>query len=262
MIRFFIAFLFLLWANVAHAVLAIDGNASGIISGAATNSVVSGTLTTTNTNDTIVACVGTSEDAGSRTVSSVTATGLSFTLRKGQTMTSMFFNFSDLECWTATATATFSGAVTANLSGNSSTAGIITWGISGGNTGTPFDANGSLTCVTTNTTTTTAVPTCSTSTSNANDFIFTVILELDSGNTGGWGNQSGYTTVGGAFLSCANGGHACYMQASYDVVSSTQSSVAIGFTSTSTTNILFVDAIKQATSVTCLKTLSVTGAGC
>jgi hypothetical protein len=167
------------------------------------------------------------------------------------------------ECWYATTTTTFSGTVTANMSTGTYAGFIIVWGISGAHTSSPWDSNASLTCVTANNTATTAVPTCSTTTSSANDFIFSVIFETDGTNQSGWGNQTGYTTI--EFVSCFNSNFAqCYGQVSYDIVSSTQAAVAIGFTTTSTQNILFVDAVQQAgsgPSASSSSRMSLTGAG-
>src|SRR5579885_845742 len=104
-------------------------------------SSANGALTTTKTNDVICVVATPSKASGTNpVVSSVTATGLTFTKR-----TSLTSGNGDVELWTAVAASALS-AVTITVNFSLSTDGAVVWafGLNGLNTGTIFDANASV----------------------------------------------------------------------------------------------------------------------
>lgn len=125
--------------------LALDGHAaaSGSVSGTGT---ISATLTTTSTDDVIIACIyneAQGHTAGPHDVSGVTGGGLTWTQRSKETSTA--FNGSSMEVWWAHAPSALSStSITATFSGTTDDASIIVFGVSGANTSAPFDTDVSL----------------------------------------------------------------------------------------------------------------------
>lgn len=221
--------------------LAIDGNATGSNSTGTATSVVSGTLTTVNTNDIIVALAFNSNapNAILRTVSSVTATGLSFTKRSAIANSTGFF---DLEVWWAPATSTFSGTITANWSGVVDDTTINVFGVSGANTSTPWDANASLPKTLSSPTGSAAAPSVTgVSTSNANDMLL--------GFVGGGGAVVETAGAGFTLINTVSSAAGITSASERNVVAATQSSITVAFGTTFTNTIpwlMIADAIVAA----------------
>ena len=133
----------------AFAVVAIDGTATNnTISGTNSGSV---TLTTAHANDVVVALIETEVDAGAppATVSSVTASGLTFAQRSAVSGTGagQFGTSSDdMEVWWATTTSALSGeSISVALSKSVDNAVVIAFGVSGASTSSPWDSAGPAT---------------------------------------------------------------------------------------------------------------------
>jgi hypothetical protein len=207
----------------ASSALSFDGS-----TGANTESnSVSASLTTSNSNDVIVLSAGTS--SSSTSVSSVSDTGgHTWTHRSTETGSTTV----EMEEWYTTASSPLSSdsiTVTWSASGDNT---FEAFGISGANTAGPFDTNGGLPAKTTGTG---GSPSVSVSTSNANDMVFGLLVnEHTSANichteTVG----SGFTDTGAA-QSCASGSNTSQnSDQEYEIVSSTQTNLAIPFTTSS-----------------------------
>jgi hypothetical protein len=233
--------------------LALDGTpVGGIISGAATTTVVSGALTTTASSGVVIALVGINNESNVQvTVGSVAGAGLTWTKRAQQFfLDSGNFQYVDYEIWWAPYSSPISAqAITATFASAATSVGAIisVFAVSGANTSTPFDPVS--TSFKTNTTATADTPQTTITTTNANDFIFAGIFN-GSGVPTTWTTQASFTTLGNinGFSGSPNFTQA-YTQAEYQIVSSTQSGLTIGFTDASHTYILLADAIKAAGTV-------------
>lgn len=230
--NFLLSLFFLLLAiHPAFAALAIDGSAS---TSTGTGPGFTVTLTTTSSNDVIIIFPKTDGLTTFRSVSSVSdVAGLTWTKR-----TSTAWNtggLDDSEEWYAVAASPLtSDVITVTYSAALSSAARITaFGISGTNTASPFDANVSLPAIATGSAVSTSV-TNTISTSNANDMIIN-LFALFSGT--GFTRPSGYTAV------ITPGS---VTDVSEKIVSTTQSSVAVGYTYGATAAVLITDAVKAA----------------
>ena len=225
MMRWFAAFLVSLWlACAAHAQLALDGTSvSGQFSSGTT--VVSPTFTTTNATDVIVAAVYTENTTAASTITttSITATGLTFSGSARGSVTGGAFD--NLSYWWAPTTSTFSGAVTAHLSGTPDDAIIIVFAVSGANTSSPWDSNASLPA-STHATTNVAPSVSGITTSNANDMLLAfsgMPNQVVTQTAGAMGGTTG-TLINTVMSSGAN-----TEGAEERVVSATQSSISVAF---------------------------------
>ncbi len=229
----------------------LDGSATAQFSTASSGTV---TLTTTTANDVIVV-LATNEDATNsaiRTVSSVTATGLTFTKRSSLSLGSP--TYQDTEVWWAIASSALSAKViTVTLSGSTDDAALVAFGVSGANTASPWDPNVALPATATGNPATT--PTVSgVSTSNANDMILGF-----QGNGNGAAVTSTSETAGSGFTLIANinnngAVNADDAAAEYKIVSATQSSISVPFGTATTANnywMAIADAIQAATTGGC-----------
>jgi len=242
------------------AVLAVDGFATGCFGGATqtapcTTGTSSGsaTLTTASSSDVVVVLVS-NEDTGNgilRTVSGVSATGLTFAKRSSGSISAS--PFSDAEVWYAIASSPLSSSViSVTLTGATDDASIIAFGVSGANTASPWDPNLSLPAGATGTTA--SFPSVGgVSTSNANDMIlgFTGVLTSSDPSfpteTAGSGFNLVTTQVNG------NGIGGSEASAEYKVVSAVQSAstVAFGTTTDSVDRwVMIGDAIQAAPAAT------------
>ena len=200
----------------AFAALLLDGSSS-----AASSAI---TLTTSNSNDIIIAW---SRASGTGVTISDTAR-LTWTQRGvanegGNAYTIVFWALAPSPLSSDTITFGGTGAIRATA-----------FGISGANTSTPFDGNGSLPSMNTNSASTSLSTVISTT--NANDFVYTMLG--CAGTIGTLTPPSGYTMI-------AAGGtqNAFY----YDIVSATQSSVSVTYSYTSSTGCAMItDAIEAA----------------
>lgn len=190
--------------------LALDGSAS--INSSTTPQTIA--LTTTGGSGVIVVAIITNGN-----ISTVTASGLTFTLR-GPFVSGTAANVYE---YTAPYSVNFSGNITVTMSSNIFTTSTV-FGISGAKTSSFFDANG-------------AVPTTATSgnvsisTSNANDFIFATYATGSGSPTAG----AGWTQINGSNFQLVE----------YQIVSATQSGLAATFTSGGPGGGGIIDAIVQ-----------------
>lgn len=260
MMRWSGALFLTLWATLAHAALAIDGTASASYSSG--TSVASGTLTTTSTNDVIVAVCYAEGSAisAARSTSSVSATGLTFSKRASKVDAT---SDNEVSSWYAIASSTFSGAITCHFNGTLDDGGVVVFGVSGANTTTPWDTSASLPALSTGASTTPSVT--GVSTSNANDMILGLV-----GAGSGLLNGTSTMTAGSGFTSTiakANPG-GTLQQAEDKIVSATQSSVTINWGSALNSSddwSMIGDAIQAAGGgggPTCPQTLALMGVGC
>jgi hypothetical protein len=206
----------------------IDGTASKTFSG--TNSGTTPTLTTTKTNDVIVVLASAEDLVHSRlpSVSSVTATGLTFSHRSTETATTDLYL--DEEVWYAVATSAFSGTITVTFTDSRTLddAAVVAFGVANTNTASPWDSNVALPAV--NTAASATAPTLSTlSTSNANDMVvgFSAMMSQAAGGNPTQTAGSGYTLI----LNAINGGGTYNDEASaeYAVVNVVQSGATVNF---------------------------------
>jgi len=199
--------------------IALDGHATGGSSAITTTTV---TLTTTNANDIIIVQAVGVNASSAITVSSVTASGLTFSKRK-----SLVFNTNDtLEVWYATASSVLSSTViTVNWSSSvtaANVASVCAFGVSGV-ASSIWDTNVSLPATNTGSN---SIPTVTgVSTSTASTMLLGFSAELTSlTETAG----TGYTLIDSKTQGAVTAAD------EYQVVSSTQSSISVAFGTTTT----------------------------
>lgn len=130
--RLALALIALISWHTASAALAIDGSSGFYLASGTSYNI---TLSTTNSNDLIVVMSAQNGQA----ISSVTGTGLTFTLRTKTTGTN------DIEEWTAVASSALSSEVITISYASTATAAVGTaFGVSGTNTSSPYDSNASI----------------------------------------------------------------------------------------------------------------------
>jgi hypothetical protein len=223
----------------------LDGAVGAVYSGAASGTA---TLTTTSGNDVIVV-LASNENGSAQTVSSVTASGLTFTRRGGCAFTGS--RDSNLEVWAAPASGVLSAKViTVTLSGATDDATIIAFGVHGAvSLASPWDAHSGLPACTSGSPPT-ASPTYSTT--SADDFVF--ITTMSDGPSG---NQ---ITPGSAIAQAINSGGSAYDKAysAYATSTSPQSGTVLAI-SNNGEGITLIDAIAGAPIGAC--SLASTGVG-
>jgi len=235
-----------------------------VVEGATTaqfSTATSGTITlsTSSSNDVIVVMVA-NEDLHNAVVRTVAANGITATATGLGTFTHHSFGtgnppynqistspYVDAEVWYAIATSPLSSVlITVTLTGATDDASIIAFGVSGANTGTPWDAHPAL-----NTAQSTAstVPSVSVTTSNANDMIlgFTGIGQAGSSSTAE-STIAGFTMIQEQLNSA--GSDSSLAAAEYELVSSTQTSISVAFSAANTNWVMIGDAIQSAASPT------------
>lgn len=223
----------------------VDGSATGSFSTAASGAL---TLTTNNPNDIIVVFVANEDLAGAiRTVSSVTATGLTF-VEKGSSVSTSASPFSEAEVWYAAASSVqTSTVITVTLSGSTDDASIVAIGVTGANTGSPWDSNAGLPAHASSNSGATAPSVGSVSTSNSADLVlgFTGAFDATTHAPPAQTPGSGFSLV----ATQNNGGGTGKSQAlvEQEAVTSTLSSSSVAFgTSVGATNawIMIANAIQ------------------
>jgi len=242
-----------------YAVEQVSYSSGGmVVEGATTakfSTATSGTITlsTSSSNDVIVLLIVNEDQANAavRTVSTVTAsaTGLgAFAVHSNgagnQISTSPYV---DAEVWYAIATSPLNSVlITVTLSGSTDDASIVAFGVSGANTGTPWDPHPAL-AVAKNTAS--SVPTASVTTNNANDMIlgFTGIGQAGGSSTSE-SNTGGFTMIQQQ-LNTANG-DSSLAAAEYQLVSSVQAPISVAFTAANTNWVMIGDALQAAASPT------------
>lgn len=201
----------------AVAAIAIDGASN--IGGGACGTVETLTLTTSQGSDLIeVAAVSRVNTGGLITVANVTGSGLTFSKRAAASGATTSYAYTDAEIWTATASAPLTNeviSVTYSTSAGECTS--MAWGVSGGNTASPFDQNGSLPASAHSSSASATPSVGGVSTTNAQDMLVAITWN-EFGNSPSPG--SGYTSIG------TPGGE---IDAQYQVVSTPQSSVTVSF---------------------------------
>lgn len=118
--------------------LALDATASATATTATSKAI---TLTTVAANTVAVVMVLTNTNATgvARTVSSVTATGLTFTKRGSISQNNSLSDAQNLEWWWAPVASAGAHAITVTLSGAPDLTSLIAFSVSGANTTTPWD---------------------------------------------------------------------------------------------------------------------------
>jgi len=237
--------------------LGVDGSTTAGSGGSATNSQTTGTLTTTHTNDVIVVIASLSDGSGgsgtSNHVSSVTGTGLTFTLRTAATNYVNPTYYADVEEWTAIASSTFSNTITVNTSGTFRFT-VVAFGISGANTSSPFDANAGANPTASGTSN---APSVTQSTSNANDMLIAgLAVSQNPGTINTY--PTGYTNVADVFT--GGGGSQAEGSSDYNVVTATTSAASVSYALSSSSNswVMLADAF-QAASASCASGLGIDG---
>lgn len=208
------------------------------------NSVASAniSITTTGSDQIIVVLVGLAQGLSSAgiTVSSVTSTHLTFTKRDGDSKTASFYS-TDLEIWWAHSTAPLtSESITVSFSSGSTYGTISAIAVSGANSSTPWDANGSLPATAFSTSSGTGSATYSTTTNNT--VAFFIESTTDTSGYGGSGanhHPTGFTSIGNE-PGLSAGGSANY---SYIINSTTQSSTTVTSSNSQNNWHVLIDAI-------------------
>jgi flagellin-like protein len=210
--------------------LSLDGSASATAIGAS----VPASLTTTKANDVIYAVV--QVDAG--TINTPTATGLTFILRKS--VTNGIGGV--LSTYYAIASSALSAlSITAQATGGAANINLVVFGISGANTGSPFDSNVAVPASATGTGT---AATVSISTSNANDFIIGAVgsdTQPPPADTAG----TGFTLI----QTITQPNTPITASSEYNIVAAKQTNLAVPFTlgAGATTWEMIADAIQAPT---------------
>jgi hypothetical protein len=253
--------------GAAYAALAVDGTTTGACNTTKTTCAATG-LTTASTNDIIILFVA----AGSLTTTPPTlnvptATGLTFTLRGSTSGNTSTNNGMILSEYYAIASATQSSKIiTATTTSAADTITMVAFGVSGGNTSTPFDTHSGLPASAQNLTATgSTVVITGFSTSNANDMIIASAMAMANIFASMPGNATSYTA--GPFVNNSGASTFAPTTSEYDIVSASQSSVSVGWATggafDSTVRwFMMADAIQQASAgVTAVPGLALTGAG-
>lgn len=199
------------WASISSTNIGLDGSASAAASG----TTITLSLSTTKSPD--VLYLSTTE-GGSVTVSTVAS---SPTLTWTQRVSLPFSNNKHAETWYAIWSSSGTISITVTLSGAASGAGVA-YGISGANTAAPFDTNAAVPSTASGSAGTAASMTISTS--NANDMII--------GALGVKGNPTLTTGTGFTLVltqAAGSGGNSLEGSDQYQVVSTTQSNLAVGY---------------------------------
>lgn len=228
------------WDAVATVPI-IDGAATSIFSLAS-----SGSVTLSNSRPGNVACVLVGYEGGTggtlpRTVTSVTAAGLTFTRRGGGVAQKSGRPNDVVDLWWAPASAILTAkSITVTLSGGIDDASVIAFSVAGvDDINAPFDANVSLPAVAT--TNAAGVPTPPViSTTSANDLLFGGSLVVNGFNdtTSSWINFANADNSGGSLFWS-------WVSAFSRNVTATQSSVSTPFNGTDTwTAIRYADAFR------------------
>lgn len=193
--------------------LALDGS----VQANATASTINVSLTTTQNNDIIVVMILTN----GAPVLTVTGTGITFS---GTARASAGTGGNKIEEWVGVAASPLSAVTITVTTTSSAFATVTAFGISGADTTTKFDSNGTLPGTATG-------GTITYSTSNANDFAVGAFRMASTGNP----TQSGHTTIFGAN----------FQAVMYDIFTSAQTGVGMG-TIQGDSNGGIVDAFIQA----------------
>lgn len=266
MLRYFLlSFAVLGWllGQPAFAALALDGSSTGACNTAKTSCTT--TLTTASINDVIVIYVTAANTSTTiPTLNTPTATGLTFTLRSSTSGNVATNNGMILSSYYAIASSALSSVViTATTSASADTITLVAFGVSGANTSTPFDTNGSLPATAQNLTSTgTTAQITGVSTNSSNTMIIAGFTQQSNSFSSFPGPAAGYTAIN--YVN--NSGTSAFnpMTSEYEVVSATQSSATVTWTNFETSAVrwfMLTDAIQQASSGSAKSSITMTGAG-
>lgn len=201
--------------------LALDGSNSSV---GTANGTTTLTLTTTQSNDVIVAII-----AANALGSSVTAPGLTFTQRSQANNSGSAWRVTTF--YAIAASPLSNVTITLNWSNGNVLTSCWVFGVSGANTVTPWDTNGALPAISN------SADNVTYSTTNANDFVITGMTEGNATPS----PPSGFTAIAGPNTSYFSG-------VAYQIVTSTQSGVNVTW-SQGGSGATMVDAIMQAGTV-------------
>lgn len=194
------------------------------------------TLSTSNTNDIIIVTVHSGKNGaggGAPVVSSVTAPGLTFTKRKEVSWVST--NSFSFDVYYAVAAAALSSKViTVTLSGTADFATGSCYGLSGCDTSTIWDSNGSLPASAT-------AGTVNISTTATNTIGIGCCFDYVNATVG-----SGYTTIDGTSSTSVSFFVNSAVHSEYQVFSSVQTNKAVNFTGTNASVAIWADALLPA----------------
>ena len=211
--------------------MALAINGTPVHSSLTGTSITSPTFTTTAANCIIIVAVIAEQFPTAPVVTSVTATGLTFALRKAINLSGLVGNCGgDLEVWWALASSTFSGTITANLSFACDDNCIGVFAVSGADTVNPWDPSSTSP---TNSAITNTVPTVTSalSTSNANSMLLGFAA---SGSPGGTVTQTAGAlggTTGTLDINEENNGgsNSSALAVEHRIVSAAQTNVSVAF---------------------------------
>jgi hypothetical protein len=228
--------------------LSIDGLAT---SHSVSSSVISASLTTTKTNNIIVAIV--TSFGSATTVTGVTATGLTFTKRLSTGVLGIGGgNNQDIDVWWAPCpTVITSKSISATYAGgNPSFPGLVVFGVNGASLANPWDTGTSG--VVNHSTSAGATPTVSGLNTNNPNCLILGACALNDSATGDLNKPgTGFTDlINNASTSAAMNG----VDVEYKIVSAKQVSVAVAFGSSENNTasdgfIMYADAIAQFVSI-------------
>jgi RHS repeat-associated protein len=197
----------------------LDGNTSAAAGSTAVSSL-SAKLTTTHPDVIVVS----SESAGSSSYPSVTSitdtAGLTWHSRKVYQVHGIgsATDYFDTEEWYAySSSALTADTITVHISASTKKFAINIFGISGANTGSPFDPNSGLAATADGTS---SSPSVSVSTNNANDIILGLFMENGALS---FSHGTGFTTI----ASNSSSGTLTTMYSEYQIVSTAQSSLSV-----------------------------------
>lgn len=228
--------------------LSLDGHISaGLISTAVSSIASTAKLTTTSANDIIVTLVCVVNNGGAATtVSSVSASGGTGTVgawTKRFSSGSVLIGsgaHADLEIWWALASTTLSSmGITVNTNAPPGMVDFCTFAVSGANTTTPFDTNGSIPASATSQSSSATPSVGGVSTTNANTLLFAVTAASNVGSPG-----AGYSSIDVTNVNSQDN--------EYQIVTAAQSSISVAFGSgdVGTEGFAIVaDALQQASAV-------------
>jgi len=224
--------------------ISLDGSAGNNIGAGSSLSVK---LSTSKTNDIIIVDVHSSHlSSPHRTVSSISdSAGLTWAQRSSVTMDNAGAQnaYNDFERWWALSTGALSNdTITVSFSGSVDSATVLAYGVNGANTGTPWDANGSLPATATSSSNTT--PTVSgISTTSASTLLLASVGTTNGGASILTGTIAG-AAASGIFLNVHGAFSETYGE--YVAVSSAQSGVSAAFGSSVNSWLMVVDALVAA----------------
>jgi hypothetical protein len=181
---------------------------------------VTATITTSNSNDVIIAIVWTANSWGSPTIS---GGGLTWTLRKDFSGL-VGSGFGDAREYYAIASSPLASQTITFSHSNNAYDGILVFGVSGANTTSPFDSNSGLPAVAPDNATGTATSVSINTSNTGSDFVFGVIMDHHT--------ATAFTVGTGYTLIVSQPGTSPCGAGEYQIVSGAQTNLTVNFTDT------------------------------